>query len=247
MQELARLSRHELAVMPMTQETEVSELMGQWLPSSPSGASNDALKSAVERIKEAGCFILVYIHPGWRERNEPADVQLRERLEDFAARAITCDKRLALSGSPRDEARQLLSTLLDTYNEVRDRLSYHAAHAPDELIVPEDLMDLFFKKHWRPAQQALEALEQQAAPSGEVQESRIQFEFVESPLVRAMQEGGWVLLDNVNSAPPEVTKPLLAIARPEHAHSACHPTPLSIRLKRTTKRYAGDRAAQLAL
>ena len=215
--EFARICRRELVVMSMTEETEVSELMGRWLPTQHT-SDHDVLSDATKTIAQAGQLMLVHLYPmlatedsQMMESEVGAGVEapvgdhdlaeLRHQMEEFMSLALRC-------GHPKHDGQltDQIPELCDELIELGRRLSHLKYRmiddGEDQARVSKRMSRLcddarsFVKKLRQDNEQATHG------------SSGVQVEFAPSPLVTAMQEGRWVLLDNVNSAPPEVIERL---------------------------------------
>jgi midasin (ATPase involved in ribosome maturation) len=214
--EFARICRQELIIMSMTEETEVSELMGRWLPTKHS-SDHDLLSDATKTIAQAGNLMLVQLYPllaseegrmmeeqagGQVERlGAPDAAGLRHQMEEFMSLALRC-AHPKYSGQLVDQIPELCNELV----ELGRRLS----HLKYCIIDDEEAQARVSRRMNRLCDNAKQFVKKLSQDGDQATRgsSGVQVEFVPSPLVMAMQEGHWVLLDNVNSAPPEVIERL---------------------------------------
>ncbi|KAL3933399.1 MAG: hypothetical protein SGPRY_000294, partial [Prymnesium sp.] len=240
--ELARLCDKKITLLPMTHEIETSDLLGQWLPSKASAVSND-ISRGFDIMRKAANQLIAMVHPllvkesverqgvsngtGDEETQASFSTQLRRAVEDILCKLVPIlETRELLSDATHDpdagEAEEIAS-LLEDISDTIDLIQQHPSC--QERGIPVILQPL--RSESAEFAPTLRALTNHAAAA-----SKTAFQFVKSPLVKAAEEGEWVLLDNVNSAPPEVierlnslfeTPPTLSLLEAGQSDLAIHP------------------------
>ncbi|CAM9111349.1 unnamed protein product, partial [Ectocarpus sp. 13 AM-2016] len=210
--ELARLCKRRLVVIPLTHDVETSDLIGQWLPSTPASQEASKLESCIRELKEASNLLLVYIIPCLSvEDPNPGINELKNTVrEAFAVPFPTTP-----SATEAD-----LRSAIDALARMEEATG--ACDQPDANAIPPYLRMACTRAATR-LKRARKTLEEsqaredhQGTHKGIVQEGpKMSFEFVESQLVSAVRQGAWVLLDNINSAPPEVVERLNSLLEDE--------------------------------
>ena len=188
-QELARITRHELLMISMNEDTETSDLIGQWLPMTAEDGTPSFRKSIQDVIRDVMKSIVRHCSDLLgREDIKTALYEVSSSFSHFNA-----ESRASAESLRRDE--EMLSHLKHSLEKVgiEDRVSLAFRHA--------------LCGHMRKISDVVERIEEvlkRAADS----DSGISFSFVKSDFVKAIENGGWVLLDGINSAPSEVVERL---------------------------------------
>jgi MoxR-like ATPase len=243
--ELARLTNNKLVVIPMNLDTEVAQLVGQWLPRKEVG--NRALKKsrAPAILKELIAFVAVSIAPECvGDLKQVADVffsALQTCLEDVLElvsrdievqsgkeddqQAQTADQHAEESiFSKRAHLHDLLSEAIKDVHRDGSKLYEFALKDSHKTISSSVLhafnahltrLDLLVYRFDEEARVQRLLHRQNEANSSKQSSGSMGFQFVESALVSAIREGNWVLLDGINNAPPEVVERLNSLAE-EH-------------------------------
>ena len=199
--ELAYLCKRKLIVMSMTHETETSTLIGQWLPIPMTVQAGKRRGSFYKYCHKILQFIFAHIFAvvDTVVRTRPLDssgFQLLSTIENMACKLSKLTQLGAKSGSASEQLEAENSTLVDIKT-----LLYNLKDAVDIPFTPFARMQISYLLQ--------SALKFEKSKNEKVDtEGGIVFDFVESDLIRAIREGYWILLDNVNSAPPEVIERL---------------------------------------
>lgn len=210
--ELARLCKRRLVVLPMTHDIETSDLIGQWLPSNSVSQEANKLDCCIRELKEASSLLLVYIIPCLSVEDPSSGINaVKDTVrEAFAVPALTpqsageADPRSAIDALTRmEEATSACAQ--PSVEAVPPYLRLACVQATNRL---KRVRETFEKSQARGDNQGAH---ESAGPGG----PKISFEFVESQLVSAVRQGAWVLLDNINSAPPEVVERLNSLLEDE--------------------------------
>ncbi|CAM9430054.1 unnamed protein product, partial [Ectocarpus sp. 6 AP-2014] len=202
--ELARLCKRRLVVIPMTHDIETSDLIGQWLPSTPASQEASKLESCIRELKEASNLLLVYIIPCLSVEDPNPGIN---ELKDTVREAFAVPFPTTQSATEAD-----LRSAIDALARMEEATG--ACDQPDANVIPPYLRMACTRaatrlKRARKILEKPQAQECQGTHEGIGQEGpKMSFEFVESQLVSAVRQGAWVLLDNINSAPPEVVERL---------------------------------------
>jgi MoxR-like ATPase len=188
--ELARLTRNKLIIIPMNQDIETSDLIGQWMPVKGKGMTG---LGALDRIEPTLQTIIkhtiLYVIPLLSDKQKQQCLVLVKDLYK---------KKLDLE----DDGAEKIVKAREMLDRIRSLLTNIVTRFPN--LFPEVIS--LFEGHSikiRYLKEKVDSYEQQTSAKSETS-----FEFVESELVQAIREGYWILLDNVNSAPPEVIERL---------------------------------------
>jgi len=186
--ELARITRHKLVVLPMNEETETSDLIGQWLPVTASDG-NSAWSAQIRGVIKNTMKVVVKFSADFQTSSSSEikqDLRKIFNIHDHFDRAQNGSVKVEIDVERLEALKSTIENLQDFF-----RGNYRAVHDLDELIRElHRLMCLASKLKERE------------------QDKGIAFSFVKSDLVNAIENGWWVLLDGVNSAPPEVIERL---------------------------------------
>ncbi|KAA0145556.1 hypothetical protein FNF31_08021 [Cafeteria roenbergensis] len=207
--ELARLAKRTLVVIPLHMDTEVSDLIGQWQPVYRAADDSAALVES-SRLLERSMLDVIGLAGPWLCRSDTP-----EQNSAFM-RVIQCIKTCALLQGTAALDSLSLGTDLDLPADA-SRMQRALAAAKLLLVQCMDLRRLSGRNalpRWVASE--LVAAERKlrrwrAQAKREVEQAarhELAFRFVESPLVNAVRNGHWVLLDNVNCAPPDVVERL---------------------------------------
>jgi MoxR-like ATPase len=210
--ELARLCQRELVVLSMNHETETSDLIGQWLPTEPSVQEAIEIRGVMTFLGAAMRTCLIRILPLLskllEEKQQPVDAFT------LAVRTVEESIRLSLAATgkaaPAPDRPGLSVEAVEATRAAFDTLGSAVLGClaiPGLPRVIEEECRALAAKRARLAP-AVESMVKQLAAGRTESRRGIVFTWVESPLVRAIREGAWVLLDNVNSAPQEVIERL---------------------------------------
>jgi MoxR-like ATPase len=188
-QELARITRHELLIISMNEDTETSDLIGQWLPMTAEDGTPSFRKSIQDVIRDVMKSLV--LHCSDLLDREDIKKALHEVSSSFS---YFHDESYASAESLRHDVERL-SYLKQSLERVgiADRVSLAFRHALNGHI--SKISDVV---------ERIEEVLKRTADS----DSGISFSFVKSDFVKAIENGGWVLLDSINSAPSEVVERL---------------------------------------
>eukprot|EP01127_Copromyxa_protea_P008978 TRINITY_DN2080_c0_g1_i4.p1 TRINITY_DN2080_c0_g1~~TRINITY_DN2080_c0_g1_i4.p1 ORF type:complete len:7466 (-),score=1064.85 TRINITY_DN2080_c0_g1_i4:44-22441(-) len=192
--ELSRLTRNKLVVIPMNQDIESSDLIGQWLPIKKEDGKS-GLRSRIDPLFDNIMKnIILFILPQLSSSEK----------KDYLVKIGTVYHYKSHSPSNVPDVLnfdvELLTILQDLLNHILDNLRL----IPETILI---LRGLFLRVTYL-IDKAIQAQE-------ESQKTETSFVFVESELIQAIREGNWVLFDNVNSAPPEVIERLNSLMEDE--------------------------------
>ena len=189
--ELARLAQRELLVLHLNQNSEPSDFIGQWLPETVS-SSTKLLEVKHDEMCRAACsYLLVSVFP-LRDLND------RDRFAVVSA--MECCVRVGVAiAEGVDAAAKCISDYALKLVSIRD------SETPVLQMCRGGLQGLL-------AAAELLATQVQSLASGR---GAIGFTFVESELVRALRNGHYILLDNINSAPPDAVERLNSLLEEE--------------------------------
>ncbi len=211
--ELARLCKRRLVVIPMTHDIETSDLIGQWLPSTSLSQEANKLDGCIRELKEASNLLLFYIIPCLSVAESNPDIDaLKDTVRD--AFAIPVPTAQVVGEENPTSATYALTQMEETMRAcarpgvegIPAYLSLACTHAAGRLKRAQKNFERSQAKE--DEQDSLEGVVGREGP-------KISFEFVESQLVTAVRQGAWVLLDNINSAPPEVIERLNSLLEDE--------------------------------
>lgn len=197
-QELARITRRELIVIPMNEDTETSDIIGQWLPMTATDG-----KSSFR-------------------------VQIREVIKQIMRSVVLlCTDRLGKNEDVRDALDKISRSFLHFDSAATSTSATSKHDLQNDLDVLANLrrsLDALMKNgvSWRVRyklsahDRKVEELEKRITEVlNREQDNGIAFSFVESEFVNAIKNGWWVLLDGVNSAPSEVVERLNSLLEEE--------------------------------
>ena len=158
--EFARICGQKLRVIPVTPNTEVSELLGMWVPWKGLGADSQGLSQAFGH--EAARVAAMYIssEEAKLEENNAVVAHVREELKRHI-RAILHDKATEPQKIVHSTLRLCATLTTTSFAKRMSRLS----QLHEEVVT-------------------------------------MTFHFAESQLIHAINDGDWVLLDNIDWAPP---------------------------------------------
>eukprot|EP00899_Mesostigma_viride_P017506 jgi/Mesvir1/25757/Mv01936-RA.1 len=223
-QELARIARRQLVVMNMSDDTDIGDVIGQWLPVPAEELHADLSKALLAKFDDAIVVALTIGAPALKCASGSGDAGSANALIELVlSLADAVEARLDRSSVPhpteldgRDnerpkaqcikvaELRQLLKAA-QVVSRALQKLAFHPILRSEESVknVHIELM----RTH-RELQEAIRQAARMAVRSANAEKQGHTFTFVESPLVKAAREGHWVLLDNINSAPQDVVERL---------------------------------------
>jgi len=172
----------------MNEETETSDLIGQWLPVTASDG-NSAWSAQIRGVIKNTMKVVVKFSADFQTSSSSEikqDLRKIFNIHDHFDRAQNGSVKVEIDVERLEALKSTIENLQDFF-----RGNYRAVHDLDELIRElHRLMCLASKLKERE------------------QDKGIAFSFVKSDLVNAIENGWWVLLDGVNSAPPEVIERL---------------------------------------
>ncbi|CAF3117064.1 unnamed protein product [Rotaria sp. Silwood2] len=187
--ELARVTRNRLVIIPLHENFETSDLIGTWLPTTIHTRDNTLFDKIDKLFKQIIKMLFLVCMPILnRKSNEHVFTELKNIMQQR-----TISESTSKDGKTENEkiALEQVKTLLEPLNQmvqiptsVRILVLCYIQQA-DYFLTKLDYFELKTKD-----------------------KSEIAFAFVESEFVEAIREGWWILLDNVNSAPPEVLERL---------------------------------------
>jgi MoxR-like ATPase len=185
--ELARLARRHLVVISMTHETEVGDLIGQWLPIAPEAVEGQLTSTISKFLETTAKHLLLLVLP-----SVASDTSRKMVISGLVAvMGAAATSTSLLEQWKQAEATEILRRCLD---------EQHSAS-----MLPE------VKSRTRWLHREAEQLHTKMGEDQQESSGSMSFTFVESDFVRAIRNGDWVLLDNINSAPPEVIERLNSI------------------------------------
>ncbi|CAF3117103.1 unnamed protein product [Rotaria sp. Silwood2] len=190
--ELAQVTRNRLVVIPLHENFETSDLIGAWLPTTIQ-TRNDSILDKVDKLfKQIVKMLLLLCMPILSpESNEDIFSTVKSILRD---RAMPIGDATA----PIDN-KENLKYEIDALAQIKELLE-PLNKRPQ---MPSSVKILIYC-YIRQADFFTSKLEDLRVKG----KSEVGFCFVESEFVEAIRQGWWVLLDNVNSAPPEVLERL---------------------------------------
>ena len=214
--ELARLAKRKLVVLPMNQETDVSDVIGQWLPNNQSDTLG-SLSTVLDKINSFLCNaennILLLALPNAQSVNMSTRIlqslfdvrELKALIADIlSSNTISAD--LMKISERLGSICSALKMLFDDNEENQSEHTLYGVEGVEELnTLCSTLLEEVFVE-----QQRFEGDTQSTDSSGGG--GGLTFTFKVSKLVEAMQEGAWCLLDNVDSCPESVVERLNSIS-----------------------------------
>ncbi|GMH42187.1 hypothetical protein BSKO_10106 [Bryopsis sp. KO-2023] len=210
--ELARLGGRQLLTISLHQNFETADLIGQWMPLTEKTFQVQLNQKANTLIDDISKHLLLYIIPVQNEQAKSSSIEALRKAYTLTSEAESgvssgaSQKELAKRGI---DALGHLKVVLDTTCQ-------------DEGMDPE--VRMLAAIMLKSLKYTLDHLEECVA----LGEDSIGFVFVESELVKALKLGHYILLDNINSAPPEVVERLNSLLEEdpvlvlyEHADGEC--------------------------
>lgn len=186
--ELARITRHKLIVIAMTESTETSDIIGQWLPMTVSDGKS-SWSSQIRCVIKDTMEALVRFSADFQTSSTSAikqDLRKIFNIHKHFARPDDIELKVQTDTRKLEDLKKILQNTRESL-KINDRASHKLKDIMNKI---DKLVHLASKLKERE------------------QDSSIAFSFVKSDLVNAVEEGWWVLLDGVNSAPPEVIERL---------------------------------------
>eukprot|EP01038_Epipyxis_sp_PR26KG_P004737 gene4737-6644_t len=224
--ELARLSNQELVLIPLNQDIETSELIGQWLQIKSNSAFLPNLRFVEKIFRDSYRHLLVFVSPMLHQlltQDPDSFVSFTDGSEDESVELVFSNifnevrivmeiqKGLHMDGKDllrqSDEGWKLICQLsaLQRLMKLFKRCNSLSFASGEIALNGSNLMsrmtDLVEKL------QSLESDYRSRLLLGS-SSSNNSFQFVTTPRIEAMKNGQWVLFDNFNSAPPEVMERL---------------------------------------
>ena len=208
--ELARLARRKLVVIPLHESSETGDLIGQWLPVSVADEEPKHYDSAREVLHDGIEFLLLVGLPSSSEAQRHEWLKAAEQL---VALRLELDTTVAgVSG----ETSQAGPSHSDSDGSKPSRLSAYCQalrvlqRQLQSLASDPGLLTVQNSHVWRNQllQRAAACLSGLRSLRSRNTSGQKGFQFVESPLVKALKAGHWVLLENIASAPPDVIERL---------------------------------------
>ncbi|CAF4262361.1 unnamed protein product, partial [Rotaria sp. Silwood2] len=187
--ELSRLTRHRLLIIALHENFETSDLIGSWLPKRNLVHHQpifDRIDDLFERVTK---IILLLAMPVMLEDDKNHFYELKNIL--VYRKSLKTSKRMETIFKDIDNIKQIV-VLIEQLGQIKNisrEVKIHFAYYVQQLY--------YFEKK-------LTELKETSVD----QKNEIGFEFVESEFIKAIREGSWVLLDNINSAPPDVLERL---------------------------------------
>ncbi|CAF0973740.1 unnamed protein product [Adineta steineri] len=183
--ELSRITRNKLIIIPLHENFETTDLIGSWLPSLSQKRGHPVLNKIELLFKDIIKFLLLIAMPlSTAKSNKIVFEKIKEILQ---LRRSTLNGKLEEMCSNEIVALKKVEKILQLFTH----LPQYEAKVLVSCFIPQT-MDF------------VEKLKQLRLNT----KSEMAFTFVESEFVQAIQEGWWVLLDNINSAPSEVLERL---------------------------------------
>lgn len=203
--ELARLARRRLVVVPMNENTEPGDLIGSWLPVKATYSAHELHGRVTQHADACAKYMVLFVLPNLRGdkvkyNNSVSGVVAISGTQGSLTAAVAADP--AADGSTHGETSpgSIIRVCIDAL-EVCTRVLDTAESAVKDASIE---VSLLCRRHRLRCSNLLQQLQVSRASK----DSGTAFDFVESPLVQAIREGWWVLLDNVNSAPPDAIERL---------------------------------------
>ncbi|CAF4794749.1 unnamed protein product, partial [Rotaria sp. Silwood1] len=193
--ELARVTRNHLIVIPLHENFETSDLIGTWLPSTVDTRNNTLFIKIDKLFKQISKLLLLVCMP--LLNNESNRYLFTEFESIIQQRNVSLDKDYTTSVDQFENIEYEKDTLEKVKTLFKPLSKMHQ--------MPSSL-NVFITCFVRQADYFILKLDELKHKGKDKDE--VGFSFVESELVEAIREGWWVLLDNVNSAPPEVLERL---------------------------------------
>ncbi len=187
-QELARITRHELVIIPMNEDTETADIIGQWLPMT----AQDGKSSFRVQIREVvkGIMRTIVMHCSNLASKDGA---MGGALTDVSRAFQHFDLPAAADKNALAMDREVLLRLKEALDAMCKELR------------GSQLIRHLLTGH----QRTVSELEKRIGDVLDREEDHgIAFSFIKSQFIKAIENGWWVLLDGVNSAPSEVVERL---------------------------------------
>ncbi|CAF5071606.1 unnamed protein product, partial [Rotaria sp. Silwood1] len=186
--ELARITSNRLIIIPLHENFETTDLIGSWLPTDNNQSNESPIFEKIDKmfkqiIKDLFLFVMPLL---FDDSNKYVFDKYRTILQirsknSFIKRTETIKEEIQALNDTMTLMNDICK-IPQMPNEIKLRLSCYSRQA-ENFITKLNI---------------LRVTEQQ----------EIGFTFVESEFVQAIREGWWVLLDNINSAPPDVLERL---------------------------------------
>jgi midasin len=185
--ELARLTRQRLIIIPMHENFETSDLIGSWRPTT-SKTQNHPLFDKIDLMFKQIIKMLVLIIMPLLSKTSNNEV--------FTKFKNILRQRIPISGSNRYEMIPYETEALKELVTLLNRLAKVSQLSNDAKVL--------ISCYARQTDYYANKLKNVRMDGNQ----EMSFTFVESEFIQAIREGWWVLLDNINSAPPEVLERL---------------------------------------
>ncbi|KAF8309082.1 P-loop containing nucleoside triphosphate hydrolase protein [Clavulina sp. PMI_390] len=178
-QHLASLLSHPLTVFNLSNQTEVADLVGGFKP----------IDARVPASQLQVRFTALFNATFSLRRNAEFDQALRKALQGGKWKRVVAMWRDALS-----------KALTRIREIVRDQLDSDAPRKRRKVDAPQDMsLPTVSEEDWADFEKEINSFEIRHV----LNQAKFAFAFVEGPLVRAIREGHWVLLDEINLASSE--------------------------------------------
>ena len=180
-QELANLTKNKLVIISLNQDTETSDLIGQWVPDQQK--KSDYYNCINELFEEIVKLWLIFGFPNFAEKES---LIISNKIIDAYQLKFKSDNSVEHSLKAIEQLKEAIDHLLGMLQTRSDSA--------------RDLIETFQNYYSRIEFYNTKLLDESKLEKG----NNVSFVFVDSQFVKALKMGFWVLLDNVNSAPPEV-------------------------------------------
>ena len=184
-QELANLTKNKLVSISLSQDTEASDLIGQWVPDKQKSGLNQYMAEINEFFEETLKHWLIF---GFSQMKEEESLRIGNLIKSAYEHNVKNDNSIKDSFIAIQQLQTAIKKLFEVLGRKSDDLS-------------RDLMNKFANCRFKTEFYNLKL-------SNEIKTEKINngmsFVFIYSEFVTAIKMGYWILLDNVNSAPQEV-------------------------------------------
>ncbi|CAF4496215.1 unnamed protein product, partial [Rotaria sp. Silwood2] len=185
--ELARLTRQRLIIIPMHENFETSDLIGSWRPTTNKTQNHPLFDKIDTMFKQIIKMLILIIMPLLSKTSNS---------EVFTKFKNILRQRIPISGSNRYE---MIPYEIEGLNELVILL-----HRLVKISQLSNDAKVLISCYARQSDYYANKLKDVRMDN----KQEMSFTFVESEFIQAIREGWWVLLDNINSAPPEVLERL---------------------------------------
>lgn len=189
--ELARLKQQKLVVISLHQEVDIAQLLGQWLPAQDQQGCQSWMPGFDEYVALVIKQLIVHVAPLLADQD-------RSSVVNSVIFALDAQQQPIIDGS--QDAASSASNKLEALEHLELGLQQARSSAKLLPALAGELKNL--SKRLTIYRGQLKDIMTLQTRHG------VAFKFVEGPIVEAARQGHWILLDNINSAPPEIIERL---------------------------------------